>query len=50
MLLLSSANFFLNSLVQTVKQFDPDQDRHSVGPGLGLNCLQRLMADDKSWR
>ena len=25
---------------------DPDQDRHSVGPDLGPNCLQRLSADD----
>ena len=22
---------------------DPDQDRHFVGPGLGSNCLQRLL-------
>ena len=27
---------------------DPDQDRHSVGPDLGPNCLQRLSADNKS--
>ena len=27
---------------------DPDQDRHSVGPDLGPNCLQRLSTDDKS--
>ena len=27
---------------------DPDQDRHSVDPDLGTNCLQRLSADDKS--
>ena len=26
---------------------DPDQDRHSGGPDLGPNCLQRLSADDK---
>ena len=26
---------------------DPDQDRHSVGPDLGPNCLQMLSADDK---
>ena len=26
---------------------DPDHDRHSVGPDLGPNCLQRLSADDK---
>ena len=24
---------------------DPDQDRHSVGPDLGTNCLDRLSAD-----
>ena len=29
---------------------DPDKDRHSVGPDLGPNCLQRLSADDKSRR
>ena len=29
---------------------DQDQDRHSVGPDLGPNCLQRLSADDKSLR
>ena len=27
--------------------FDPDQDRHSVGPDLSPNCLQRLSADVK---
>ena len=27
---------------------DPDQDRYSVGPDLGPNCLQRLTADDLS--
>ena len=26
---------------------DPDQDRLSVGPDLGPNCLQRLSADTK---
>ena len=29
---------------------DPDQDRHSVGPDLGPNSLQRLSEDDKSHR
>ena len=32
------------------KQFDKDQARHSVGPVLGLNCLQMLSVDDTSWR
>ena len=27
---------------------DLDQDRHSVHPDLGPNCLQRLSAGDKS--
>ena len=27
---------------------DPDQDRHSVGPDLGPNFLQRISADDLS--
>ena len=27
---------------------DPDQDRHSFGPVLGPNRLQRLSVDDKS--
>ena len=26
---------------------DPDQDRQNVSPDLGLNCLQRLSADDE---
>ena len=53
MLLLSSADFLQNELFQ--KEFrntisvsnslDPDQDRHSVGPDLGLNCYQRLSLD-----
>ena len=28
----------------------PDQDRHSVGPDLDSNCLQRLSADDSKGR
>ena len=30
-----------------MNSWDPDQGRHSVGPDLGPNCLQRLSADDK---
>ena len=26
---------------------DPDKAQRSVGPDLGPNCLQRLLADDK---
>ena len=57
MLLFSSADlfFFQNKLLklfqkhyQSVKQFRPDQDQQNVGPDLGLDCLQRLSADDRS--
>ena len=57
-LLLSSADFFFSKLTFSKNSFrntirvsnslDPDQDRHSVGPDLGSNCLQRLSADDKT--
>ena len=48
---LSSADFFQNQLFRkkfsgvTIKvsnSLDLDQDRHSVGPDLCPNCLQRL--------
>ena len=29
---------------------DLGQARHFVGPELGPNCLQRLSADDASWK
>ena len=57
MLPLASADFFQNKLFQkksfrnTIRvsnNLDPDQDRHFVGPDLGLNCLQRLSAANKS--
>ena len=52
MLLLSSVDF---SKINFCKIFflgvstglDPDQDRHSVGPDLCTNCLQRSSAVDK---
>ena len=53
--LLSSADFFQNQFfrknlpgntLRVSNSFDPDQARHFVGPDLGLNCLQRLSADD----
>ena len=56
---LSSADYFsklifkTNSFRNTISVsngLDPDQDRHSVGPDLGPNCLQRSSADDKSRR
>ena len=53
LLSLSSADFFLrltfsrNSFTNTIRvsnSFDPDQDRYSVGPDLGPNCLQRFIS------
>ena len=58
-LLLSSADFFQDELFQKIlsgtpsecqNNLDTDQDRHSVGPDLGPNCLQRLSADDLNRR
>ena len=44
-------NFF-KSFVQkhthNVKCLDPAKDWHSVGPDLAPDCLQRLLADNKS--
>ena len=54
---MSSADFFSkstfskNSFRNTIRVsngMDPDQDRLSVGPDLGPNCLQRLTSDDIS--
>ena len=55
MLLMSFADLFLNYsskkyfriTIRVSNGLDPDQDPRSVGPDLGLNCLQRLSADDK---
>ena len=45
---LSFADFFQNNsfTIRVPNSLDPDQDRHSVGPDLGLNCLQILSADN----
>ena len=29
----------IRSIISVSNSFDPDQDRHSVGPDLGPNCL-----------
>ena len=42
-----SENSFRNTF-RVSNGCDPDQNRDSVGPDLGPNCLQRLSADDKS--
>ena len=53
--LLSAAFFFklfflensFRNIIRVSNSLDPDQDRHSVVPDLGPNCLQRLSADDQ---
>ena len=40
----------IRNTVRVSSGLNPDQDRRSVGPDLGLNCLQRLAADDKNGR
>ena len=43
-------NFSKKSSTDTIRvsnSLDSDQDPHYVGPDLGVNCLQRLSADDK---
>ena len=35
------------NIIRVSNSLDPDQDRHSVGPDHGPNCLQRLQADDE---
>ena len=42
-----SKNSFRNT-IRVANGLDPDQDRQSVGPDLGPNCLQKLSADDKN--
>ena len=39
---------FSKNTIRVSNCLDPDQDRHSVGPDLGPNCLQRLSADMSS--
>ena len=44
-----NADFF-SITIRVSNSLDPDQARHFVGPDLGPNCLQRLLADDKCRR
>ena len=39
---------YMKNTISMSNSVDPDQDRHSVGPDLDPNCLQRLSTDDKS--
>ena len=41
-------NFFSGILSEVFHNLDPDQHQLSVGPDLDPNCLERLLADDKS--
>ena len=51
---MSSVDFFqinfskksLWNAIRMSNRLDADQAQHSVGPDLGLNCLQKLSADD----
>ena len=56
MLLLSSVDFFQNyffsknsyrNTIRVSNGLDPDKDRRSVGPDLGPNYLQGLLAGEK---
>ena len=42
-----SRNSFRNT-IRVANSLDQDQVPHSIGPDLGLNCLQRVSADGKS--
>ena len=51
LLIFFKINFFEKKIRNTIRvsnSLDPDQARHFVGPDLGLNCLQRFLADDTS--
>ena len=53
LLTFSKLTFSQNSFRNTIRvsnSLDSEQDRHSVGPDLRPNCLQRLSVDDKSRR
>ena len=39
--------YFMNPIGMS-NSLDPDQDRHTVNPDLGRNCLQRLFSYNKS--
>ena len=45
--LLFKKNYFRNT-IRVSNSLDPDQDRPTVGPDLGPNCLQRLSVNLKS--
>ena len=38
----------IRNTIRVSNSLDPDQAQHFVGPDFGLNCLQRLSADNTS--
>ena len=42
--------FLQDYSIRVANSLGPDQDQHFAGPDLGLNCLQRLSVDNKSYR
>ena len=44
----STYSIFFRNLTRVSNRLDQDQGRQNVGPDLGPNCLQRLVADDTS--
>ena len=51
LLFFSKSTFSKNTSRNTIRvsnSMEPEQARQNVGPDLGLNCLQRLSADDTS--
>ena len=43
-------NFFKKNMIRVSNGLNTDQDRNSDSPDLGPNYLQRLSADNKSYR
>ena len=55
LLIFFKTNFLKNSFknffhFRVSYSLDPDQVGHFVGPGLGPNCLQRLLEDSTCWQ
>ena len=46
----SSSLKILSGTLSVSNSLDTDQDQNSVGPDLSQNCLQRVLADEKSLR
>ena len=48
LIFFSKSIFLKNSfkiIIKASNNLDPDQTKHFVGPDLGPNCLQRILAD-----